>query len=85
MLKKVIVLNDLSSNILSQAILILKEDMEIGDDININGNDIKIKSAIEEANNIIEECMYKIEQENTKKKNFFHKIIDKVTRKENKF
>ncbi len=85
MLKKVIVLNNLHSNILSEAILVLKDDIELKENIKLEGQDIRIKSAIEEAQNIVEDCMYKLEQESLIKKNFFHKIIDKVKGNGNKF
>lgn len=85
MLRKVIVLNDLQSNLLSEAILILKEEIDIKDNNNTETQNIRIKSAVHEANNIIEEYMYKLEKENTQKKNFFNKIMDKVKQKGNKF
>lgn len=78
MYKKVIFLKDLPSNILSEAILVFKEDVIVNDDINTNANNIKIDSAIQEAKYIIQECMYKIEKESQSKKSFLHRIIDKV-------
>lgn len=78
MIRKVIVLEDLPSNILSEAILILKNEEDK------KNNDIKIKSAIAEAEYIIEECMYKLEKQSAPKKNFFHKILDKVKGSGNK-
>lgn len=78
MVKKVIFLENLPSNIISKAILVLNEDVEVSDELNNEKGNIKIKSAIDEAQNIIEEYMYKIENDNYVKKNLFHKIIDKV-------
>lgn len=85
MVKKVIYLKDLPSNILSEAILIFKEDVDVEKDINLNNlYNIKVNSAIQEAKYIIEECMYKIEKDNENKKSFLHKIIDKVKGESNK-
>lgn len=84
MLKKVIVLDNLKSNILSEAILILKEDVEINNNIREEANNIKIESAIKEAEYIIEECMYNLEKEKNNKKNIFFRIIDKVIGVSNK-
>lgn len=84
MLKKVIVLDNLKSNILSEAILILKEDVDINNNIREEANNIKIESAIKEAEYIIEECMYNLEKEKNNKKNIFFRIIDKVIGVSNK-
>lgn len=77
MFRKVIVLKDLPSNVLSEAILILKDDINIKKDIKKEVKNVKYKSAVDEAQCIIEEYMYKLEH-HIEKKGFFHKILDKV-------
>lgn len=85
MLKKVIVLNNLPSNILSEAILILKEEIDVKDNNKNDVKNVKIKSAIDEAQYIIEKCMYNLEQASNPKKNVFAKLIDKVKGEGNKY
>lgn len=79
MIKKVIVVKDIPSNIIEEAVFTLKDNVAF--DIKEKDNYIKYDSILSEAEGLIEEYVDKYEKIEIKKENFFEKIINILNKK----
>ena len=79
MIKKVIVIKDIPSNIIEEAVFTLKDNIEF--DVNEKENYIKYDSILSEAEGLIEEYVDKYEKIEIRKENFFEKIINILNKK----
>ncbi len=79
MIKKVVYLKNLPSNIIEEAIFTLKENIEF--DINEENNISKKECILEEAQNIIDRYIDEGNYLYPKKKNIFEKILSILNKK----
>lgn len=79
MIRKVIVIKDIPSNIIEEAVFTLKENIKFED--YEKENYIKYDSILGEAEGLIEEYVNKYEEVEIRKENFFEKIINILNKK----
>lgn len=74
MIKKVIVIKDIPSNIIEEAVFTLKDNIKFEE--NVQTNYIKYENVLSEAESLIEEYVNKYEGIEIRKENFIEKILN---------
>ena len=79
MIKKVVVIKDIPSNIIEEAVFTLKDNIKV-DEFEIDRYN-QYDTVISEAESLIEEYVNKYEEIEIKKDNFFNKIFNLLNKK----